>query len=72
MDKIKLAEKLFKAIYGELIDVKYLDLSDKEVFDVATGVIKQYVKVFEIEVVKTHYCPETGAKLKHCPVCFRE
>lgn len=42
MEKEKAVEKLFKAIYGSLIDLDNSNLSAKEIVIVATRAIKQF------------------------------
>jgi len=48
--KTKAIEKLFKAIYGELISNEYSDLSNEEVVDVAMRTIHQFADRQRIEL----------------------
>lgn len=43
-------EKLFKAIYGELISNEYNQLSDEEVVDIAYKTIKQFANRQGVEL----------------------
>ena len=43
-------KELFKSVYGELIDKKFVDLSDKEIIEIALDTVKQFGQRQRIDV----------------------
>lgn len=44
------AKELFKAIYGELIDLKYEDIDPKRLVAIAMGAVSQFAEKFSVGI----------------------